>query len=243
MPEDIGLLVAFTAGVLSFLSPCVLPLVPSYASFLTGMTFDELLEDGVGQRPLLAHGLLFVLGFTLVFMALGASATALGNLVRRESVWITRIGGGLLVAFGLHLLGALRLPGAHREWRLQLAGSPAGYVGSFTVGIAFGAGWSPCVGPVLGGILSLAATTGGVVDGVRLLGVYSAGLALPFLLATLALERFLGGLKRFRRWFPWVNRASGALLVVMGILLATGSFTVLAGYLTRWTPAFLLQRL
>lgn len=239
----IGLGVAFVAGVLSFLSPCVLPLVPSYASFLTGMTFDELLEGGSGRRPLLVHGLLFVLGFSLVFMALGASATALGGVVRREGVWITRIGGGLLVLFGLHLTGLLALPGAAREWRLQLARRPAGYAGSLTVGVAFGAGWSPCIGPVLGGILTLAATAGGVTDGVWLLAVYSAGLAIPFLLATVALERFLGALRRFRSWLPWVNRASGALLVVMGILLLTGSFTTLAAWLTRWTPDVLLQRL
>lgn len=242
-PETLGLSVAFLAGLLSFLSPCVLPLVPSYASYLTGLTFDEMVDGGHGRGRLMVHGMLFVLGFSLVFMALGASASAFGGLVRREGIWLTRAGGLILMAFGLHLMGLLRLPGASREWRVHLARRPAGYTGSVTVGVAFGAGWTPCIGPVLGGILSLAATRGGVVDGVRLLGVYSAGLAVPFLLSTLALERFLGVMKRFRRWLPWVNRASGALLVLMGLLLVTGSFTLLAGYLVRLTPEFLLQHL
>lgn len=242
-PEVLGLSVAFVAGLLSFFSPCVLPLVPSYASFLTGMTFDELVEGRVSRRPLLLHGALFVLGFSVVFIALGASASAVGVLARREGLWLTRAGGVMLILFGLHLMGLLRLPGASRERRLHLARRPAGYAGSMGVGIAFGAGWTPCIGPVLGGILSLAATRTGVVDGVRLLGVYSLGLAVPFMLSTLALGRFLGVLKRFRRWLPWVNRVSGGMLVVMGILLVTGSFTLLAGYLTRLTPEFLLQRL
>lgn len=242
-PETLGLSVAFLAGLLSFLSPCVLPLVPSYASFLTGMTFDELVEGRSRRRDLLAHGVLFVLGFSLVFIALGASASALGGLARREGVWLTRAGGLMLTGFGLHLMGLLRIPGASRDRRVHLARRPAGYAGSVGVGVAFGAGWTPCIGPILGGILSLAATRGGMVDGVRLLGVYSAGLAVPFLLSTLVLDRFLAFFKRFRRWLPWVNRVSGALLLLMGILLLTGSFTLLAGYLIRLTPGFLLEHL
>lgn len=242
-PETLGLSVAFLAGLLSFLSPCVLPLVPSYASFLTGMTHDELLEDRPLRRSLLAHGVLFVLGFSLVFIALGASASALGGLARREGVWLSRAGGMILIAFGLHLVGAIRIPGANRDRRMHLARRPAGYVGSMGVGVAFGAGWTPCIGPVLGGILSLAATRGGVGEGVRLLGVYSAGLAVPFLLSTLALDRFLRVFRKFRHWLPWVNRLSGGLLILMGILLVTGSFTLLAGYLIQWTPGFLFERL
>ncbi len=243
--QTMGLLVAFTAGVLSFLSPCVLPLIPSYATFITGMSLDELTsgERRRTRRAVLLHGGLFVLGFTVVFLLLGASATFLGAMLRYYSLWVGRVGGVLLILFGLYLLGALRLPGAGREWRVHLADKPVGYLGTLLVGVAFGAGWTPCIGPVLGGILTLAATRGTVAEGMGLLGVYSLGLAVPFLLATLLLERFLVGFARFRRYLPWVSRASGALLIAVGVLLITGSFTVLSGMLARWTPEFLLERL
>ncbi|HWV58763.1 MAG TPA: cytochrome c biogenesis protein CcdA [Longimicrobiales bacterium] len=244
---SVGVAVAFLAGLLSFLSPCVLPLIPSYATFLTGMSLSELTDAeqprGPVRRALLVHGGLFVAGFTLVFIALGASATYIGGLLFYYSTWIERIGGGLLVLFGLFLLGVIRLPGASREWRVHLGNKPAGYVGTLVVGIAFGAGWTPCVGPVLGAILTLASTMDSVQQGVVLLGSYSAGLAVPFVLATLALDRFLAGFRSFRRWLPWVSRASGVLLIVVGVLLLTGSFTVLAGMLARWTPEFLWERL
>lgn len=247
-PQVLGFFVAFTAGLLSFLSPCVLPLIPSYASFITGMSLDELTgEDRTRRagrnRTVLVHGTLFVLGFTLVFLVLGASATLVGSLFVYYRGWIERIGGVLLVVFGLYLLGVLRLPGAQREWRIQLAGKPVGYAGTLFVGVAFGAGWSPCIGPVLGGIMTLAATRDSVVQGVQLLGAYSAGLAIPFLAATLALDRFLVSFRHVRRWLPWVNRASGALLILVGILFLTGSFTVLSGMLAQWTPDFLLENL
>ena len=243
--SGLGLIVAFSAGVLSFLSPCVLPLIPSYATFITGMSLDELTaaERTRGRRAVLVHGTLFVAGFTLVFLLLGASATFLGSLFRYYSEWVGRIGGVLLVLFGLYLLGVLRLPGAGREWRVHLADKPVGYLGTVLVGVAFGAGWTPCIGPVLGGILTLAATRGSVGEGMGLLAVYSAGLAIPFLLATLLLERFLTSFRRFRRWLPWVSRASGLLLIGVGLLLASGAFSVLSGVLAGWTPDFLLERL
>ena len=244
-PQMLGLTVAFTAGLFSFLSPCVLPLIPSYATFITGMSLDELTEGAQGRarRAVLTHGVLFVLGFTLVFLALGASATFLGSLLRYYSEWVGRVGGAVLIVFGLYLLGLIRIPGAQREWRVQLADKPVGYLGTLLVGVAFGAGWTPCIGPVLGGILTLAATQGSVGEGMALLGWYSAGLAIPFLLATLLLERFLSVFRRYRRWLPWVSRASGLLLLVVGILLVTGSFTTLSGVLARWTPDFLLERM
>ncbi|MDP9348341.1 MAG: cytochrome c biogenesis protein CcdA [Gemmatimonadota bacterium] len=239
-----GLAVAFSAGVLSFLSPCVLPLIPSYATFITGMTVDELRADtGRTRHAVLVHGLLFVLGFAGVFILLGASATFLGALLSYASRWIEIFGGVLLLLFGLYLLGLLRLPGASREWRVHLADKPVGYLGTVLVGVAFGAGWTPCIGPILGGILTLAATRGSVAEGMGLLAVYSLGLAVPFLLATLLLERFLGAFTRFRRFLPWVSRASGALLIGLSILLLSGGFTVLAGLLAAWTPEALQQRL
>lgn len=246
MTTHIGLPVAFAAGILSFLSPCVLPLVPSYASFLTGMTYDELtVGDRAGpvRWAVLVHGLLFVVGFSLVFIALGASASYLGALLRTHALWLQRVGGVLIVLFGLHVIGVLRVPGLERERRFQLASKPTGYAGSVLAGVVFAAGWTPCIGPVLGGILTLAATGGGTANGVRLLAVYSAGLAIPFLATSLLLGRFLSGSRRIRRWLPFMNRISGALLVLVGVLLLTGSFTLLAGYLVRLTPDFLLERL
>jgi len=243
--QAIGLAVAFAAGLLSFLSPCVLPLIPSYVTFITGMSLDELTEGDARrpgiQRAVLVHGLLFVLGFTIVFVILGASATFLGSLFAYASRWVERVGGVLLIVFGLYLLGIFRLPGAAREWRVHMSDKPLGYFGTVLVGVTFGAGWTPCIGPVLGGILTLAATRGSVADGVLLLLLYSLGLAIPFLAAALLLGRFLAGARRIGRWLPWVSRVSGALLLVLGVLLLTGSFTALTAVLARWTPEFLLR--
>jgi cytochrome c-type biogenesis protein len=243
--QSVGLLVAFSAGLLSFLSPCVLPLVPSYATFITGMSLDELREAEAARtrRAVMLHGLLFVLGFTAVFLVLGASATFLGSLLKFYSGWLQRVGGVLLVLFGLYLLGVLRLPGADREWRMHLANKPMGFLGTFLVGVTFGAGWTPCIGPVLGGILTLAATRGTLGEGMGLLAVYSAGLAIPFLLSTVLIERFLVGFKAARRWLPWINRVSGALLLLLGLLLITGSFTTLSAWASRLTPEWLTERL
>lgn len=243
--QSLGILVAFAAGLLSFLSPCVLPLIPSYASFITGMGLDELTgtRSSARTRSMLVHGLLFVAGFSAVFIMLGASATLLGSFLFRHAIWIERIGGVLIILFGVLLLDIPGLPSLTREWRVHFANRPAGYAGTVVVGVAFGAGWSPCIGPVLGGILTLAATRGSVGEGMFLLAVYSLGLAVPFLAATLALDRFLSASSRLRRWMPWVSRTAGALLILVGVLLLTGSFTVLSALFARWTPDFLLERL
>lgn len=244
--NSIGLVVAFAAGFLSFLSPCVLPLIPSYVTFITGMSLDDLTQRAEGsrrRRTVLVHGSLFVLGFTLVFVLFGASATFLGSLFFFARRWIEIGGGALLILFGLYLIGALRIPGMSREWRMHLGDKPLGYLGTVLVGVAFGAGWTPCVGPVLSGILMLAATSGSLGDGMGLLLVYSAGLAIPFLAAALLLDRFLGGMRRMGPWFPWVSRISGALLIILGLLLLTGAFTTLSSMLMRWTPDFLVERL
>lgn len=242
--QSLGLLVAFTAGLLSFLSPCVLPLVPSYATFITGMSLDQLrvAEETRVRRAVLVHGLLFVGGFTAVFLALGASATFLGSLLHYASRWVEMAGGALLVLFGLYLLGVVRLFGG-REFRMHLAQKPTGYLGTALVGVTFGAAWTPCIGPVLGGILTLAAARGTMGEGMGLLAFYSAGLALPFLLSTLLLERFLSTFQRLRRWLPWINRASGTLLVGLGLLMLTGRFSQLAAAFAAWTPAWLAARI
>lgn len=238
--QSIGLLVAFSAGVLSFLSPCVLPLVPSYIGFLTGMTADEV----SGRRHLaVIHALLFVAGFSLIFILLGASATALGKALNYYKDWIQRIGGVLIILFGLVCLDVIKLGFLKQEKRFQLKDKPVGFLGSALVGVAFGAGWTPCIGPILGSVLGLAATEADLSRGILLLAVYSAGLALPFILAALALDRFFNWFQRFRRYLPWVLRVSGLLLILVGLLMVTGSFTRLAGWLQQLTPAFLKEQL
>ena len=232
--------VAFSAGLLSFLSPCVLPLIPSYVGFLTGMSVEEL---QVRRGTALVHALWFVAGFTLIFVALGATASALGALLRDYQQWLGRIGGVLVILFGLYLLGVLRPAFLMRERRLQLSNKPVGYLGSAFVGVAFGAAWTPCVGPILGAIFTLAATRTSVGEGMGLLTVYALGLAVPFLLTALALDRFLAWFQRFRPYIVWVDRIAGVMLIALGVLLVTDRFTLLAGYLQALTPEFLKSRL
>jgi cytochrome c-type biogenesis protein len=239
-PAVLGVLVAFAAGLLSFLSPCVLPLVPSYIGFLTGMTLPQ---AEARRRVALIHALLFVGGFSAVFVLLGASATALGRALNYHQVWVQRIGGALIVVFGLVSLGLIKSPLLSQDRRIQLDRRPVGYLGSALVGMAFAAGWTPCIGPVLGGILSLAATSVDVERGMLLLAVYSAGLAVPFLLAAVAVEWFLKWFQQFRPLLPWVMRISGGLLVLVGVLLMSGEFTRLAGWLQGLTPDFLREQL
>jgi cytochrome c-type biogenesis protein len=239
-PVSLGLLVAFAAGLLSFLSPCVLPLVPSYIGFLTGMSLPEMSDR---RRAALGHAVLFVLGFSLVFILLGASATALGRALNYYQQWLQRIGGALIIAFGLVCLGVIRWQALSQERRVQVEHKPVGYLGSALVGMAFGAGWTPCIGPVLGAILGLAATSQDLSRGMLLLAAYSAGLAVPFLIAAAALDSFLRWFQGFRRYLPWVMRLSGALLIFVGILMVTGEFTRLAGWLQTFTPAELRERL
>jgi cytochrome c-type biogenesis protein len=240
--ESTGALIALSAGVLSFLSPCVLPLVPSYLSFVTGMTLEDL-QEGADRKGVLLHSALFVTGFSAIFMLLGASASFLGLFFRAYEEWIARLGGVLIIVLGLHLLGVFKISALLREKRVHLADKPAGKLGTLAVGAAFGAGWTPCIGPVLGAILTLAGTSETIWSGVWLLLVYSIGLAVPFMLAALALDWFLGAFKKFRRFIPIVEKVSGALLVALGLLLVTGTFTILSGYLTRFTPDFILQRI
>jgi len=233
---SLGILVAFAGGLLSFLSPCVLPLVPSYLGFVTGFTFDEMSNR---RRIAMLHATLFVFGFTLVFMLFGASATALGRVLKYYEVWFQRVGGVLIILFGLYCLGLLKLRFLDQDARLHLDRKPVGYLGSVLVGMAFAAGWTPCIGPILGAILGLAATEASLPRGMLLLASYSLGLAVPFLLAAFAVETFLSWFQRFRRHLRWVQRVSGALLVFVGLLLATGQFTRLAGWLQGLTPDFL----
>lgn len=239
-PESLSLFVAFTAGLLSFLSPCVLPLVPSYVTFITGMGLDDVSR---ARRTALVHASLFVLGFTFIFVALGAGASAFGQLLREYRVWIARVGGVLMVLMGLWMLGVIRMGALQQERRIHLSDKPLGYLGTVVVGIAFGAGWTPCLGPTLGAILLLAANESELAKGITLLIAYSLGLAVPFLLSALLLDRFLGFFQKFKHNIGRVNRVAGILLVLVGILMFTGWFERLAAWLQPLTPAFLVERI
>ena len=238
---EVGIFIAFTAGIFSFLSPCVLPLVPSYLTLVTGMSLEDL-EAGVNRKATFIHSLLFVLGFSVIFILLGASASFLGQFFRQYEIWIARVGGLVIIILGLHLSGVFKLTPLMREKRMHFNNKPAGYIGTFGVGMAFGAGWTPCIGPILGAILTYGFSQDTMWAGVGLLTVYSAGLAIPFLIASLALDSFLQAFKKFRRWIPVGEKASGIMLVVLGILLLTGKFTVLTAVLARFTPEFILNR-
>ena len=235
-----GLALSFTAGLLSFLSPCVLPLIPSYLTFVTGLSLEDVQRS---RRTALIHALLFVLGFSLIFLALGATATVLGRVLLVYRDWISRIGGALIILFGLYMLGAFNVGFLARERRLQLSDKPVGYLGTVLVGIAFGAGWTPCIGPILGSILIYTSSAAELEHGLLLLSSYSLGLAIPFIVAALALQHFLTFFARFRQHLVWITRAAGVLLILVGLLLITNYFTLLASYLQGWTPEFLRQRL
>lgn len=242
MIEPGSVVVAVTGGVLSFLSPCVLPLVPSYLTFVTGMSLEEM-REGHDRARTLTYASLFVLGLTLIFVLLGASASFLGQFIRYYDVWVARIGGVVIIVLGLHMAGAFRITPLLRQWRPFSPGEPTGYLGAVAVGMAFGAGWTPCYGAVLGAILTLAGVQESLWEGVALLAAYSAGFAIPFLIAAVAVDRFIVAFARFRRFLPAVEITSGILLVLLGILLVTGSFTVLTAWLAPFTPDFLLVRI
>jgi cytochrome c-type biogenesis protein len=235
-----GIIVALFAGLLSFLSPCVLPLVPSYLGFVTGMNAAQM---GERRRVAMIQSTLFVLGFTTIFLLLGAGATAIGAALATHKALVGRVGGVLIIFFGLVSMGVIKIPALQMEARVHLQQKPLGMLGAFLVGMAFGAGWTPCLGPILGAILTLASTAGTVGRGMILLGAYSAGLAIPFLVAAWAVESFFAWFQKFRKYLPWVQRISGALLVLVGILLVSGKFTELAAFLNSVTPEVLRKRL
>jgi cytochrome c-type biogenesis protein len=231
------------AGLLSFLSPCVLPLVPSYLGFVTGMSFDELSSNTRSRRAVMVPALLFTVGFSLVFLIMGASATFLGQLLLRYQDWVSRIGGIMIILFGLHLLGILRIGAFLRERRVHLEAKPVGYFGAVLAGIVFGAGWTPCIGPVLGTLLTYASARANLASGMFLLLCYSIGLAVPFLLAAWATGRFLNTSKGIRKYIPLFEKVSGVILLIAGILLVSGSFSAMSAWFARFTPEFLLERL
>ena len=232
---------ALLAGLLSFLSPCVLPLVPAYLSFISGATVDELRQREQADHALRRHALLqsiwFVAGFSLVFIALGASATLLGQWMLTHLGMLGKVAGALIVLFGLHYTGLIRIPFLMMEARFDTGGINAKRgIGALLLGAAFAFGWTPCVGPILGAILAVAGAQGEVLHGVALLSIYSLGLAIPFLLAALVTDSFLRWSQGFKRHLSVVEKISGALLIFVGILIFLGSFSMIAGWLIRWFP-------
>ena len=239
---DVNVFIAFAAGVFSFLSPCVLPLIPSYLSFVSGVSLDEMRSEQ-GRSRVVLNSLAFIIGFSLVFISLGASASLLGGLFFSYRNAIRIVGGIFIVLVGLYLVGAFKVAALERYLQFDLKDKPAGYLGSVLVGITFAVAWTPCVGPILGATLALASTSGEVSRGTFLLSSYAAGLALPFFLSALAINSFLQFSQRMRRHIKAIHVAGGILLIIAGILLITDYMTLLNAYALRFTPQWLLQRL
>ncbi len=233
-PQDISVLIAFSAGLLSFVSPCVLPLVPSYITYITGVSFKDLSEGGSKGRLrwlTVSHSLLFISGFSLIFILMGASASYLGQVLVQYQSWIMKAGGILIIILGIHFTGLITIPFLQMEKRFELNQKPLGYVGSFLVGIVFAAGWTPCVGPILSTILLYASTTKSFTTGIMLLAFYSMGLGLPFFLASLAFNSFLSAFEKVKRYMRVIMIVSGVFLIIIGILFLTDLFTTLNSYL------------
>ena len=239
MDHGINLLnitISFAAGILSFLSPCVLPLVPGYISLMSGVSIDNLKEGVSSRRAVIINSLAFNAGLSVIFLVLGTTAGLVGAAIT-SNPWVRVIGGLVIIAFGLQLIGLLKIAALYKDTRFFSSDKPRGVLGSAALGMAFAAGWTPCIGPILGGIIGLAATSGGWRSGLVLSAFYSAGLAVPFLLTGLGINQFLGFYKNFRRHLHKVEVASGIVLILVGLLVMSGQSTQLAsGRLIAWIP-------
>jgi len=239
MEGSVGFGAAFVAGLLSFLSPCVLPIIPGYLSFMTGLTTTELAEERPSVSAVLLPSLLFVAGFSIIFVALGVSASVLGQFLREYRSELMRVAGVVVFAFGLLLTGVIKVPWLYGEARVGLEKSRTfGRAAALVMGMAFAAGWTPCVGPILGAILFLAASSGDAARGALLLLTYSLGLGVPFVLTALLFGRVGGLLRWLNRHALVINRVAGALLMALGVLIFTGRLGLVTGWLTRVLPSF-----
>lgn len=241
MTQEVTLLAAFAAGFLSFISPCVLPLIPGYISFISGMTLEEM-QGATGARSSQGRVLLascaFVLGFTVIFVAAGASASALGRFIYAQSPILEKIAGTILIVLGLHMMGVFRIRLLENDKRIHTQRKPAGPVGAFLVGTAFAFAWTPCIGPILGGILAMAASRDSVAEGMQMLAVYSLGLGVPFLLTSVAIDRFFAAAARVRKHYRMIELISGGLLILVGLLIFFDQFTLIAKYLSPYLPTY-----
>lgn len=228
--EDVQFTAAFIAGLLSFFSPCILPLVPSYFSFIAGVSMDELSQtaDAAVRRKIIFSTLAFVLGFSLIFILLGATAAFFSGFFQGAKGYIRIIGGVLVLVLGLHLMGVFRIRALEVEKRIHLDRKPVHLLGAFVIGMAFGAGWSPCIGPLLGSILILAGNQDTVTQGIGLLAVYSAGVALPFMILSVAVHFLFGFVRRANKALRYINAGAGVLLIATGLLLITDKFKLIA---------------
>jgi len=245
MVENPTFLAAFAAGVLSFISPCVLPLIPGYLSYISGLTLDEMQGTGDGamslgaaRRRVLVASTFFILGFSFVFICFGAAASVVGQYMLERQRLLAKIAAVIVIVFGLHTMGVLRIGWLYSEKRVQVEKKPTSLFGAFFVGLAFAFGWTPCIGPILAGILAIAGTQQTVGQGVQLLAVYSAGLGLPFLLTAFAINQFFTVFKRIRKHYHLIEIISGLLLVLIGLLIFTNRFTLIAKWLTPYLPTF-----
>lgn len=240
MGLDVSLMAAFGAGILTFLSPCILPLVPAYLCFISGSSLEQLTnqtEDQTFRRSrVLWAGFAFVLGLSSVFIAMGAAATSLGQLVAQNKQTLSMVGGAVIVVFGLHYMGVFKIAFLNFEKRFHPDQKPAGLIGAFVLGMAFGFGWTPCVGPVLSSILMVASGMGEISQGVKLLAVYAAGLGIPFMIAAALSVQFMQFLTRFRRHIGKIEIAMGVLLVITGVLMMSGSLTHITAWLLETFP-------
>ncbi|MFY0645898.1 cytochrome c biogenesis CcdA family protein [Sulfitobacter geojensis] len=232
-----AMLIALIAGVVSFLSPCVLPIVPPYLAYMSGVSLNDMSTQDAGRRKAVIAALFFVMGLSTVFLILGFTASAFGAFFLQNQVLFAQVSGVVIIVFGLHFLGLFRIPFLDQEARLDAGDKGGSSFGAYVLGLAFAFGWTPCIGPQLGAILSLAASEASLAKGTLLLGVYAAGLGIPFLLAAMFITRAMGVMNRLKRHMKTIERVMGSLLVVVGIMMVTGAFTTLAFWLLDTFPA------
>ena len=237
--QNVGILTAFVFGLLSFVSPCVLPIVPGYISFISGVSLDEMQSaehKKSALRSIMVNSLFFISGFTLIFVLLGATATTLGKTFNEYYSTISRIAGVLLIVFGLQMMGLFRIDFLNYEKRFHIRQRKLGKFGSFLVGTAFAFGWTPCIGPVLAAILVIASQQDTVYKGIGLLASYSLGLGIPFFLTGLSINAFFNVFNKVKKHFHAIELAGGAMLVVLGVLMITNYLTIISAYFSRWFP-------